>query len=854
MLDFAENFRHQFVNLYPSRPSLLLFPPNECQVPKFISTTVRPSQLEYKALHDYKDAAEFVADHVVYEPLTEPTRLPRIVPSPEAVLRWQRGDCVDMAMVLTSILVGGGYDAYVVIGRARRAVCLNDMSYTDCPLLAEAKGTPAKPARVPSDKYVISDRPDMTSKYVARTRLREQNKIAFAERRRLQEAMDANPELYIKEPTSDDEEEPEEPEDELEGKRVHAWVLVRKGRRDVADHFFLEPSTGRRYAYPPRLNEEGEPIEGHDPLCPYYQIEMIYNHKNVWINMQPQTANGLRDVTYDIHNAAKWEYVLIDSGDTRDAEGTQEGGENGGLGDILGQSTLQHTGKPDHQQQQQGGGGGGGAAAAAAAAVGGQDAAGGAVSSPRLGGASGPGQGQQNQQLGPDGHILDPPPSWVRKLDISKEAFLRRAPQGHTSTLYKKCRMETWSSYTRPDGLVLRLTVYKDYARRKELRVQEGFEFRHDKLVQRWTYPLEGRVRDMFDPGRPEALKEITTERGRRAVYEYYNTRLDGLYRREQVLGKKTMEHFFGRRDRLVYRSVTYDTPAAATAGSQAVRLEALDATEMTAIKMTQKFARNEAVSAHADIAKRVFALQTGMITVHFHLETRRITFSTRNFTKDGMSSSDIVDPFVAEPRKSELLEEFNAYVAAERECNNAVREAERDIQATLTLRKDEQDNLTLDTTIYDTLRNHAKDASRGEAARAEAGDGAGLTGERDYLAPYLRQFPKDTQLTREMALQVKNACLRALKERLIERANIIQQRLDEANAELVRRQTAYSRKQDHIDKNEEEEYMRFVHESQFTIQILMQRRKRHEDLAVQKYIDLDGKLRIDPRLAILGR
>ena len=45
---------------------------------------------------------------------------------------------------------------------------------------------------------------------------------------------------------SDDEEEEET--DPLANQRVHAWVLVRAGKRDVPEHFFVEPSTGRRYA------------------------------------------------------------------------------------------------------------------------------------------------------------------------------------------------------------------------------------------------------------------------------------------------------------------------------------------------------------------------------------------------------------------------------------------------------------------------------------------------------------------------------------------------------------------------------------------------------------------------------
>ncbi len=52
ILEYVENFRRQFVQLYPERKQLLMCPRNECGVEKFICTTVRPTQLEYNELYD----------------------------------------------------------------------------------------------------------------------------------------------------------------------------------------------------------------------------------------------------------------------------------------------------------------------------------------------------------------------------------------------------------------------------------------------------------------------------------------------------------------------------------------------------------------------------------------------------------------------------------------------------------------------------------------------------------------------------------------------------------------------------------------------------------------------------------
>eukprot|EP00961_Rhodomonas_salina_P226407 3061073-Rhodomonas_salina.1 len=43
-----------------------------------------------------------------------------------AVCPYQKGDCTDMSILLASLLIGVGYDAYVVIGYADKTTCLAD--------------------------------------------------------------------------------------------------------------------------------------------------------------------------------------------------------------------------------------------------------------------------------------------------------------------------------------------------------------------------------------------------------------------------------------------------------------------------------------------------------------------------------------------------------------------------------------------------------------------------------------------------------------------------------------------------------------------------------------------------------
>lgn len=63
-----------------------------------------------------------------------PDQLPEVIPSPANVLdEWQTGDCFDFAIVLCSLLIGVGYNAYVVYGTAPKEITTKDESDMICP-------------------------------------------------------------------------------------------------------------------------------------------------------------------------------------------------------------------------------------------------------------------------------------------------------------------------------------------------------------------------------------------------------------------------------------------------------------------------------------------------------------------------------------------------------------------------------------------------------------------------------------------------------------------------------------------------------------------------------------------------
>lgn len=87
---------------------------------------------------------------------------------------------------------------------------------------------------------------------------------------------------WIRENTIDDDAPDFEKEDEYGQSRLHCWVMMQKGNREISENFFIEPTTGRRYS----VND-----------APYFSVEAIFNNKNFWINLDPNLQ--INEIDFD---------------------------------------------------------------------------------------------------------------------------------------------------------------------------------------------------------------------------------------------------------------------------------------------------------------------------------------------------------------------------------------------------------------------------------------------------------------------------------------------------------------------------------------------------------------------------
>merc|ERR1719301_417752 len=101
--------------------------------------------------------------------------------------------------------------------------------------------------------------------------------------------------------------------------------------------------------------------------------------------------------------------------------------------------------------------------------------------------------------------ILDMPPPWSERPDIPREAFHARCYQGEKTIFYHKCKVEQYAPYTQDDGLVQRITLYKDVRRQIPLEIRERFKHRRDKLFERKRRPMQNETVELFELGRPSS-------------------------------------------------------------------------------------------------------------------------------------------------------------------------------------------------------------------------------------------------------------------------------------------------------------------------------------------------------------
>jgi len=835
MLEYVEDFRRQFVQVFPERRPLLLVPLNEFNVRKFVCTTVRPTLLPYNSVYNLKDAAHFVSDFLEYLHVDEPIHLPDILPSPTTTLKLRAGDCLDFANLLVSLLRGAAYDAYVVSGYAPKWVCVRDEVKCECPILeetenpfdrdtrlkkedeeaAEAAKLKRRPPRADNnapeaeadnaegiegeakaeveeappveevkneeekekEKYPTKRQPDHNSMFLA---MRDQQ-VADEELKKKKE--NGLKTRFITNEVSDP----------LHGNRVHCWVMVLAGKRDVQETFFVEPSTGTIY-------KQSE--------SPYLGIESIWNEQNYWANVQDEKP---QEMSFDLKNSDCWEYVLIDEakadGDAKTADAMPFGQD-----------------APPEKD---------------------------------------PEEVPPEEAFDDERDILDCPMSWAKQIEIDRLEFRNRFPKLNRSVHYRSCTVQKFSEHLEgQNGLILRVMIFQTDECITPVEIREKFKHRQDKLHSRYVYPLAGRVHMMFEPGRKYGLKDYILEEKKRSITFFSKARVDGMITRNELIGQKVVEEFEDRDDFLIYRSVKVASETnSKNQSSYTVELAPQkEGVGRPVVKITQKFSRNEKQKAGQDVRKRSHFITEQTIRLDYHYPKRSIVAASllldKNDRQIGSDTlGDLNDYSSGRGREQEKVnphakkhkELLAKLVVKEKDLLSEVRDDEKEMTQLLKDLDEEALDVVLVKSIYALAQEQAKDE---EKEREDQVDENLDKNKVDYLSPFLAQY-KGT-LDHRQAMQAKDECLAALKERLLERANIIQQHLNAENQSLHQKKITYKRSTGSGAVEADEEFTTFYEQALFRIDILRARLARHEELSLKKYVEMDQQLNNDHRLRAL--
>uniref|UniRef100_A0A0G4H8L1 Dynein regulatory complex subunit 7 n=1 Tax=Chromera velia CCMP2878 TaxID=1169474 RepID=A0A0G4H8L1_9ALVE len=934
LMEHVNNFKHHFEVVYGNK-YLFLCPPNEFGLEKFLPTTVRPAYLPFREFYYYNTCAQMLADYMNYEPLNPPDTYPSVIPAPSSVLQWQIGDSFDFSIVLCSLLLGVGYDAYCVSGIAPKHVTdcdqasrqvkqrnkgglasekkpaalqrealvsrlstlphsdLRDMeaegeAVWDVPTVGrvksrgeraregegEAGGSNSPPPSAPSlgmtssipkgkhtdETYVINRKPALLSQY--RKKKGEERIAKLREKRRLALLSDSD-EGYPKD------------KDPLANKRVHCWVLIKAGKREVPEDLFLEPTTGAAYL----LDE-----------APYKQIHFVWNNKNFWISMDsPGPVKGSGDasipVSLDLFDSSKFEYVMPVHTQKK-MEQTEEDAVEGDL--------------PAEEEE---------------AAVTEGDGLAGLFRSP----------------LGVVHQLIDLPPPWPLPLEIPREKHRAKFYNGEKTVFYHKTKVQMFAPHSQVDGCIQRVTKFKDLKRLIPLEIRESFRPRRDLLRSRLRKPFEFLTKESFQEGREEALKESLVIGGRYRRLTFYPSRLEGLITHEEFLTHedaearkngdgalvdkevaegegskglyaKIVETFQGRDDRLVYSSITLQGDGNLPENKDADTLE-LDGQNYVIRKMSKKFLRNPAVPYEEDIMKIIFYLSESKIRIDFHprensIVTEQIMLQKldaelhvqQDFNKFRKGPKRL-DPPPHTLQKFLYLQRENIITWKNQSAQNAeqlykLRSREErtiaQIRSLLAQHKAQKPggagqedgaagqeggaDQDPDAAAAETAAAAVDICGQGgvlvkdhfDVAREQASLDVLKAGEEeekeeegsqrnDILAPYLLTYG-DKPLDAATAEFVAKQCKTEFRKRLLDRSAIIQKRLEMEHEELKKKRALLQRRNDSHEKDEKE-FERFQTQATFRIQILEQRLARHEMQSIAKFAQLEKTLAEHPRL-----
>ncbi|XP_042214013.1 dynein regulatory complex subunit 7-like isoform X2 [Homarus americanus] len=358
-------------------------------------------------------------------------------------------------------------------------------------------------------------------------------------------------------------------------------------------------------------------------------------------------------------------------------------------------------------------------------------------------------------------HALKVPTTWATPIIITEEALIERFPGGWREEVYSGVVVRHYSPFSHPRGATLIFTFFSKSGSVKE--VWEKYEQREDGLV---------------------SCHRPTSRHHRGDLCQHQ----EGHTQTSRVIGETTWrEEYDERPDLLLARTVTFGNS---------------DPTPPRSIqRIEEEFGCPDNMEPHKVVQRRVFQVSESKILLVYHYGRHRLLQPTRSFLKpqNGRSTAltpDMTqgfqpDPSVEGPAMPQLWAVLEAEMEAELRVQEEVRRGVEETAALRTARANEEHHIVLLPHMFDIQRNETvqyilkqrkfKEKHREEAHRKRQEEREDRV---DTISPYLPLLLDDSE--RDIGEMVRERCLQDLRERLALRANLLQDRLDQARAVVL--------------------------------------------------------------------
>ncbi|XP_029975439.1 dynein regulatory complex subunit 7-like [Salarias fasciatus] len=375
-------------------------------------------------------------------------------------------------------------------------------------------------------------------------------------------------------------------------------------------------------------------------------IESIWNNFNYYVNMQ-DCKQGCRDLLFDLDDGRLWEPILSGTISRKDL-----------TLDVQQRKQTTNTANSDEEEEQE------------------------------------------------ERRVLKIPKSWVSFIHVTKEDLQRRYPGGKTEVLYRNAKLERFAPNVRPDGLMTRLSVYKEQESAEVNVLKMWYQHRNDQLQQRVINVKERSTVEHFKEGRPLHFLTYSYRAlngGWERQVEFSRVRSDHLASRVMT-SDQMMETFEGRGDFLYHRHIFFSPHVRFSEQSN----DSVELQDRPVQRVVERFHRNMSKLAHEDVNERVFVISERRIELKFHCDEHRLIPPQTKFIKPRESTeqqkaqqftSDMVSCFQVDvcehpPQIGHLYKTLQSLIRQEEQLLQQISMSQKEMRELVSLRQKEEQQI----------------------------------------------------------------------------------------------------------------------------------------------------------------